>query len=117
MGKNSHPPRKGGEIKKQQGPKHNDGLDIVFSNAADGPKKSKSGADVKPSATASSSKGKAKTADGGPLNDEQTKRPDTRTLIGGPSWTGKLPMTLLSEHCQKQKWDKPEYTMVVLTCM
>jgi hypothetical protein len=40
------------------------------------------------------------------------KRPDTRTLIGGASWTGKLPVNLLSEHCQKQKWEKPEYTMV-----
>jgi ATP-dependent RNA helicase DHX57 len=39
------------------------------------------------------------------------KKPDTRTLIGGASWTGKLPVNLLSEHCQKQKWDKPEYTM------
>ena len=47
-------------------------------------------------------------------NDVATaKRPDTRTLIGGASWTGKLPVTLLSEHCQKQKWEKPEYTMVL----
>ena len=38
-------------------------------------------------------------------------KPDTRTLIGGASWTGKLPVNLLSEHCQKQKWAKPEYTM------
>ena len=28
------------------------------------------------------------------------------------SWTGKLPVNILSEHCQKQKWEKPEYTMV-----
>ena len=40
------------------------------------------------------------------------KKPDTRQLIGGASWTGKLPVNLLSELCQKQKWDKPEYTMV-----
>src|ERR1700761_8470523 len=39
------------------------------------------------------------------------KKPDTRTLIGGASWTGKLPVNLLSEHCQKQKWNKPEYNM------
>ena len=39
------------------------------------------------------------------------KKPDTRTLIGGASWTGKLPVAMLSEHCQKQKWLKPEYTM------
>ncbi|KAI9843922.1 MAG: hypothetical protein M1838_002404 [Thelocarpon superellum] len=39
------------------------------------------------------------------------KRPDTRTLIGGASWTGKLPVNMLAEHCQKQKWAKCEYTM------
>ncbi|KAH0536855.1 hypothetical protein FGG08_006318 [Glutinoglossum americanum] len=42
---------------------------------------------------------------------ELPKKPDTRTLIGGASWTGKLPVNLLSEHCQKQKWERPEYTM------
>jgi ATP-dependent RNA helicase DHX57 len=40
------------------------------------------------------------------------RKPDTRKLIGGASWTGKLPVNMLSEHCQKQKWVKPEYTMV-----
>ena len=43
---------------------------------------------------------------------EGPKKPDTRTLIAGASWTGKLPVNMLSEHCQKQKWAKPEYTMV-----
>ena len=43
--------------------------------------------------------------------EDAVKKPDTRTLIGGASWTGKLPVNLLSEHCQKQKWRKPEYTM------
>lgn len=45
-------------------------------------------------------------------SDTAPKRPDTKTLIGGASWTGKLPVNLLSEHCQKQRWEKPEYTMV-----
>lgn len=52
-------------------------------------------------------------SDGNPVpsaSNSQNK-PDTRTLIGGASWTGKLPVNLLSEHCQKQKWAKPEYTM------
>jgi ATP-dependent RNA helicase DHX57 len=44
--------------------------------------------------------------------EEAPKKPDTRTLIGGASWTGKLPLNLLSEVCQKQKWHKPDYTMV-----
>jgi len=43
---------------------------------------------------------------------EAPKRPDVKKLIGGQSWTGKLPVNLLSEHCQKQRWEKPEYTMV-----
>lgn len=38
-------------------------------------------------------------------------KPSTRELIGGVSWTGKLPVNILSEHCQKQKWAKPEYSM------
>lgn len=46
-------------------------------------------------------------------NDSDTpKKPTVKELIGGSSWTGKLPVNLLSEHCQKQKWEKPEYTMV-----
>ncbi|KAL8731385.1 MAG: hypothetical protein Q9166_003477 [cf. Caloplaca sp. 2 TL-2023] len=46
-----------------------------------------------------------------PSGQEALKKPETRQLIGGASWTGKLPVNLLSEHCQKQKWGKPEYTM------
>ncbi|KAI4197461.1 MAG: hypothetical protein LQ350_005900 [Teloschistes chrysophthalmus] len=47
----------------------------------------------------------------GNADSELPKKPDTRQLIGGASWTGKLPVNILSEHCQKQKWCKPEYTM------
>ncbi|KAK4458217.1 putative ATP-dependent RNA helicase ucp12 [Cladorrhinum samala] len=36
-------------------------------------------------------------------------KPTVKQIIGGASWTGKLPVNLLSEHCQKQKWDRPEY--------
>lgn len=43
---------------------------------------------------------------------EEPKKPSVKEMIGGVSWTGKLPVNLLSEHCQKQKWEKPEYTMV-----
>ncbi|SZF05150.1 unnamed protein product [Blumeria hordei] len=42
---------------------------------------------------------------------EAPKRPDVKKLIGGASWTGKLPVNMLSEHCQKQNWEKPEYTI------
>lgn len=50
--------------------------------------------------------------DGQTAGEGIPKGPDTRKLIGGASWTGKLPVNMLSEHCQKQKWVKPEYTMV-----
>ncbi|KAL6721550.1 putative ATP-dependent RNA helicase ucp12 [Lecanora helva] len=48
---------------------------------------------------------------GAEVAQDTQKKPDTRTLIGGASWTGKLPVNMLSEHCQKQKWHKPEYTI------
>ena len=40
---------------------------------------------------------------------EAVQRPDTKKIIGGASWTGKLPVNLLSEHCQRQKWNRPDY--------
>ncbi|PHH63442.1 hypothetical protein CDD81_5821 [Ophiocordyceps australis] len=36
-------------------------------------------------------------------------KPTVKQIIGGSSWTGKLPVNLLSEYCQKQRWEKPEY--------
>jgi len=50
-------------------------------------------------------------ASGPDILGEMPKRPDVKKLIGGASWTGKLPVNMFSEHCQKQKWEKPEYTM------
>ena len=76
---------------------------IVFSNSDKEPKPKRSAG---PSAAGPSDQ------DGPALAGEAPKRPDVKKLIGGASWTGKLPVNLLSEHCQKQKWEKPEYTMV-----
>ncbi len=59
-----------------------------------------------------SSSGNIRTTGGQAVGEDAPKKPDTRKLIGGASWTGKLPVNLLSEHCQKQRWAKPEYTMV-----
>ncbi|OAP57430.1 hypothetical protein AYL99_08168 [Fonsecaea erecta] len=42
-------------------------------------------------------------------SDPAPPRPDVKKIIGGASWTGKLPVNLLSEHCQREKWNKPEY--------
>ncbi|KAJ9650970.1 putative ATP-dependent RNA helicase ucp12 [Neophaeococcomyces mojaviensis] len=38
-------------------------------------------------------------------------KPTAKQLIGGTSWTGKLPVNFLSEHCQRHKWNKPDYSM------
>ncbi|KAI4780472.1 P-loop containing nucleoside triphosphate hydrolase protein [Aureobasidium sp. EXF-3400] len=83
---------------------------IVFSNGKDSKKTKKN--DPTPPAATSAAKAKGKNA--APELDvagDPVKKPDTRTLIGGQSWTGKLPVNMLSEHCQKQKWERPEYTM------
>ena len=79
-----------------------DGSYIIFGNGK--PKKEKK--------TADDSSGPKSKSDGTQSLEETPKKPDTRQLIGGASWTGKLPVNMLSEHCQKQKWAKPEYTMV-----
>ncbi|KAK4978369.1 putative ATP-dependent RNA helicase ucp12 [Elasticomyces elasticus] len=103
MPKNPHPPRGGAKSKKA--PVTNDGDDtsfIVFSNKKSDPGISGTNARA-PAAT--------KTATSQPEAEDAPKKPDTRTLIGGASWTGKLPVNILAEHCQKQKWEKPEYTM------
>ncbi|MCJ1404279.1 hypothetical protein MMC11_007504 [Xylographa trunciseda] len=76
---------------------------IVFSNAKDDAKNKK--ASSKASTSKDGVTGKP------PTGEDVPKKPDTRKLIGGASWTGKLPVNILSEHCQKQRWEKPEYTM------
>lgn len=45
-------------------------------------------------------------------SSSSTGRPKPRTLVAPSSWTGKLPVTLLHEHCQKAGWNKVEYGMV-----
>ncbi|KAF2024782.1 P-loop containing nucleoside triphosphate hydrolase protein [Setomelanomma holmii] len=98
MPKNAHPPR-GKPAKKTVAPEEDTSF-IVFGDGK--PKKKKpdnsAGDDGK-------SKGKTPAAQ----TEDGPKKPDTRTLIAGASWTGKLPVNLLSEHFQKQHWSKPDY--------
>jgi hypothetical protein len=54
----------------------------------------------------------AESAKKAPQPADEQKKPTVKQVIGGASWTGKLPVNLMSEHCQKHKWEKPEYTMV-----
>lgn len=44
--------------------------------------------------------------------DRRAKQQANRAKVTSTSsWTGKLPHTLLHEHCQKRKWNKVEYDM------
>ncbi|RWA07740.1 hypothetical protein EKO27_g7362 [Xylaria grammica] len=74
---------------------------IVFTNSTTDTKPRRGGQ--------GSSKGKA-------IDNEQMPtgppKPTVKQLIGGSSWTGKLPVNLLAEHCQRQKWDKPDYQSI-----
>lgn len=54
-------------------------------------------------------KGGPSTAEEGP---PEPPKPTAKQIIGGQSWTGKLPVNLLSEHCQKMKWERPDYHQV-----
>ncbi|KKY15602.1 putative dead deah box [Phaeomoniella chlamydospora] len=103
MGKKPHPPRNAGNGKKTANAVP-DSDHIVFTNDKDKSRKQtnrQSGGPVKPGAS----------KDGSDQQQQQPPRPDARKIIGGESWTGKLPQTLLSEHCQKQKWMKPDFSM------
>lgn len=101
-------PGGGGGVKKPT-PASTTGEDsfIVFTNSDKEPK-------ARRPAGSNDAAGKAGPVglDGPALAGEAPKRPDVKKLIGGASWTGKLPVNMLSEHCQKQKWDKPDYSMV-----
>ncbi|KAF8853678.1 ATP-dependent RNA helicase-like protein A [Acephala macrosclerotiorum] len=79
---------------------------IVFSNSDKDPKPKRPAANSGGTSAAGSAG-----QDGPALAGEAPKRPDVKKIIGGASWTGKLPVNMLSEHCQKQRWEKPEYTM------
>ncbi|GAB7339314.1 hypothetical protein MBLNU457_5963t1 [Dothideomycetes sp. NU457] len=111
-----HPPRKPGKKPTGTAATANgeDTSYIQFANSKDDKKKKNAGSN-NPPPTAESSKS-TKSKNGAPAAEanaaDAPKGPSTRTLISGSaSWTGKLPLNLFNEHCQKQKWEKPEYTM------
>lgn len=111
MPKNAHPPRGNASKKPAPKPAEEDTSFIEFTNKKGNSKKNKKpDAEVKQEGP-SKGKGKGNEPSNGAAEDAP-KKPDTRTLIGGASWTGKLPVNMLSEHCQKQKWEKPDYSMV-----
>lgn len=54
-------------------------------------------------------KGQKTEAPAAPVPAAVPPKPTVKQIIGGSSWTGKLPVNLLSEYCQKQRWEKPDY--------
>ncbi|KAK5122101.1 hypothetical protein LTR85_004347 [Meristemomyces frigidus] len=109
-----HPPRQGTKSSKKPVAAVANGEDtsfIVFGRDDKPGKKPKPQAPADDGESAATGKSKTAPADGQAAQPEAEKKPDTRTLIAGASWTGKLPMTLFNEHCQKQRWEKPEYTI------
>lgn len=78
--------------------------------AKDAPKGKKGSKGAQAAAAASKSSAASKPAAvGEELPPTGPPKPTVKQLIGGSSWTGKLPVNLLSEYCQKQKWDRPDY--------
>ncbi|KAI1489062.1 P-loop containing nucleoside triphosphate hydrolase protein [Biscogniauxia mediterranea] len=102
------PQASGGSSKKGKGkaaantaaPPPQDDDFIIFTNSTKDPKPKKGG---------QSSSGAGKAPAGESSVAPGLPKPTVKQLIGGSSWTGKLPVNLLSEHCQRQKWDKPDY--------
>ncbi|KAI5807037.1 P-loop containing nucleoside triphosphate hydrolase protein, partial [Geopyxis carbonaria] len=47
----------------------------------------------------------------GPVVPEVPRGPSVQEIIGGKSWTGKLPQNLFYEHCVRAGWEKPSYDM------
>lgn len=114
MPKNSHPPRGAaakGKTKDTATPESTDKSALKGGRKGTGKQKGETIVPEKGKEPVSTGK-KGLKPDENAGHEDGPKKPDTRTLIGGASWTGKLPVNLLSEHCQKMKWEKPEYSMV-----
>lgn len=114
MVKNTHSSRDNNKGKPRAGPSQDvDTSYIIFGDSVGISKKSKKRDDATV-VEQSDRKGKGEDVAEPNAAADAANKPTARALIGGASWTGKLPVNMLSEHCQKQKWEKPEYTMVVI---
>ncbi|KAI9321214.1 P-loop containing nucleoside triphosphate hydrolase protein [Dichotomocladium elegans] len=70
-------------------------------------KKSNSRKNIVKSGNAGSSKPTSSNNSGGASTDPQAA--EKKSIFG--DWTGKTPVSLLHEHCQRQGWEKPIYDM------
>ncbi|KAF1949826.1 P-loop containing nucleoside triphosphate hydrolase protein [Byssothecium circinans] len=102
-----HAPRAGPA--KKSVPPEDDTSFIVFGDGKSKKKKGGNANTTQPPNQTDGGKGKGKVPATQP--EDGPKKPDTRTLIGGASWTGKLPVNILNEYFQKQQWNKPDYRM------
>ncbi|OTA94610.1 hypothetical protein M434DRAFT_394541 [Hypoxylon sp. CO27-5] len=80
----------------------------VFTNSTKDSKSNKKGGQQGESSNAGGKKAGA----GESAEPSGPPKPTVKQIIGGASWTGKLPVNLLSEHCQRQKWDRPDYQAI-----
>ncbi|KAI2778624.1 P-loop containing nucleoside triphosphate hydrolase protein [Daldinia loculata] len=83
---------------------------IVFTNSTNDSKSNKKGGGGGGSSNAGGKKTEA--GESAAAEAPGPPKPTVKQIIGGASWTGKLPVNLLSEHCQRQKWDKPDYQLI-----
>ncbi|KAH8891383.1 P-loop containing nucleoside triphosphate hydrolase protein [Thozetella sp. PMI_491] len=95
-------PAAGAGSKKKKPPAEDDF--IIFTNSDKEPKARRGGG-----AGGSSTKNAEGSSGAGDALVVGPPKPTVKQIIGGASWTGKLPVNLLSEHCQKQKWERPDY--------
>ncbi|KAI5782009.1 putative DEAD/DEAH box helicase [Pyronema domesticum] len=58
---------------------------------------------------AANAKNSAAATKNGTQPPEGPKTPTINEIIGGKSWTGKLPVALFYEHCVRMGWEKPNY--------
>ncbi|KAI8380604.1 P-loop containing nucleoside triphosphate hydrolase protein [Choanephora cucurbitarum] len=71
-------------------------------------KKNKSTQQATPPKKSQGKKGIVKNGNAGSgKNVEEKPAPQRSTIFG--DWTGKTPVSLLHEHCQKSNWEKPEF--------
>ncbi|EGW31793.1 uncharacterized protein SPAPADRAFT_141206 [Spathaspora passalidarum NRRL Y-27907] len=76
-------------------------------------KKPKKQEQPSPEPAKTKSKSKSKSSSPAPPAAAEPKKPARGLAIGENfGWTGKLPVTLLNEHCQKQKWGRCNYDML-----
>ncbi|KAI1801042.1 P-loop containing nucleoside triphosphate hydrolase protein [Daldinia bambusicola] len=85
---------------------------IVFTNSTNDSKSNRKGGGGGGGSSTNAGGKKSGAGESTAAESSGPPKPTIKQIIGGASWTGKLPVNLLSEHCQRQKWDKPDYQLI-----